>query len=486
MEIFSGLPELPKPPLCPSSSGTHDLDVYTRPEIRKGCLWDIQLRFNPEFVKKHQLSHIFTEKPRGATENTTYLCLKIRSKLIKPVRELPFTKVATTVNNEGDVLYFNDFSAVTLKVKFTARPRAVFHKHSDMMILLVSVKKGERVIATSETELIFRGGTGSVHSAETRKGATPTTNVVPTTQAPPAPSSNGLTPTLAAFPFTIPPATRAVPPRPQIVNQVATQSVPFGFSPNQPILEFEDFDSQQFCSEFLQNKGDVLLSPSGFGQLDDLLNSENDFSNGIWAENIFSEAASDTFSQSSSDSASSVSNSLSNSVSTTMTEVPAPICSTATMMQNSMSTQVKTLATGQYLPFLIAFLTSFTVNTVTSASAITEPSPFTVVYGKRRGCCSSCADCNLYRGAGGPCNDCGCYPSAHVNIDEPSSRKRKRTSFNGDDEDECDSKRPKYLLEAKYFQKLFFNTLQFLTVPQISVVTARAPVPIFVKVTFFV
>lgn len=97
-----------------------DFDIYTRPEIRKGCLWDIQLRFNPEFVKKHQLSHIHVEKPRGAIDSTVYLCLKIRSKLIKPVRELPFTKVAQTVTSEGDVLYFNDFSAVTLKVCFYA------------------------------------------------------------------------------------------------------------------------------------------------------------------------------------------------------------------------------------------------------------------------------------------------------------------------------------------------------------------------------
>lgn len=101
-----------------------DFEIYTRPEIRKGCLWDIQLRFNPDFVKKHQLNQIHVEKPRGVADNATYLCLKIRSKLIKPIRELPFTKVAQTVTSEGDVLYFNDFNTVTLKVKFTARPRA--------------------------------------------------------------------------------------------------------------------------------------------------------------------------------------------------------------------------------------------------------------------------------------------------------------------------------------------------------------------------
>lgn len=106
--------------VMPASAGMNaqDFEIYTRPEIRKGCLWDIQLRFNPEFVKKHQISQIYVEKPRGSSETTTYLCLKIRSKLIKPIRELPFTKVAQTVTSEGDVLYFSDFSTVTLKYVF--------------------------------------------------------------------------------------------------------------------------------------------------------------------------------------------------------------------------------------------------------------------------------------------------------------------------------------------------------------------------------
>lgn len=298
METLSSL-ETPMPVVASSGVNAPDFEIYTRPEIRKGCLWDIQLRFNPEFVKKHQLNQIHVEKPRGASDTATYLCLKIRSKLIKPIRELPFTKVATTVTSEGDVLYFNDFSTVTLKVKFTARPRAVFHKHSDMMILLVSVKRGERVIASNEAELIFRGGTGSIHSAETRKATTgrevaPVQTPNPTTAPPPPP----------AYPFglsSIPPATRTVAPRPSDVlntpivsaNATSNEVQRRDDSPSHPVLEFEDFDSHQFCNDFIQNKGDALLtfSSGGFAQhtFDDLLNSDNDFSNGLWAEHLFNE-----------------------------------------------------------------------------------------------------------------------------------------------------------------------------------------------------
>jgi hypothetical protein len=311
MESYSGTEIInrrsrPPPLSSPSTINTPDLDIYTRPEIRKGCLWDVQLRFKPEFVKQHQLTHISVEKPRGASDNT-YLCLKIRSKLIKPIREIPFTKVAQTVTSEGEVLYFNDFSTVTLKVKFTARPRAVFHKHSDMMILLVSVKKGERVIASSEAELIFRGGTGSIHSAETRKATSrdgPAPLPIPHNSTPHLVSMPATT---NGFPLSSPPATRIIPsvqeeskplvlppsqPSQAVKNLPSFLSQSSDDSPYHPVLEFEDFDSQQLCSDFLQNKGDALLSVvGGVGShtFDDLENPENDYSNGLWAEHLFSE-----------------------------------------------------------------------------------------------------------------------------------------------------------------------------------------------------
>jgi hypothetical protein len=128
-------------------------------------------------------------------------------------------------------------------------------------------------------------------------------------------------------------------------------------------------------------------------------------------------------------------------------------------------------------------------------------SEFTLVFGKRRGSCTVCkAECSFYKGSGGPCNECGCYPTAHVNLDSPCppSKKRKRSEIGSEENDymapgtlgmTCGSqvggaKRPKYLLEVKYYQKLFFSCLQFMTLPQISAVCSRAPVPIFVKVCF--
>lgn len=123
----------------------------------------------------------------------------------------------------------------------------------------------------------------------------------------------------------------------------------------------------------------------------------------------------------------------------------------------------------------------------TGAIEVPSNAEFTVVFGKRRGACTVCvSECSSYKGTGGPCNECGCYPTAHLNLDEPrmASRKRRRTSEVGFEMEEDDSpvKRPKYLLEVKYYQKLFFSCLQFMTLPQISAVCSRAPVPIFVKV----
>lgn len=148
------------------------LVVSTRPEIRKGCSWDITLRFTPEIINKLGLKTIFVEKPRAATpgHSNFYLCIKVRSKLMQPRRELGFRKVAE-IENDVETVELNEQGVATLKVKFTQRPRSVFHKHSDTMILVVALKsaKDDRVVISDEHELVFRGGTGSVHSADARK-----------------------------------------------------------------------------------------------------------------------------------------------------------------------------------------------------------------------------------------------------------------------------------------------------------------------------
>lgn len=148
------------------------LVVSTRPEIRKGCSWDINLRFTLEIISKFGLKTIFVEKPRAASpgRDAFYLCIKVRSKLMQPRRELGFRKVAE-VENDLETIELNEQGVAVLKVKFTQRPRSVFHKHSDTMILVVALKsaKDDRVVVSDEHELVFRGGTGSVHSADARK-----------------------------------------------------------------------------------------------------------------------------------------------------------------------------------------------------------------------------------------------------------------------------------------------------------------------------
>jgi len=100
--------------------------------------------------------------------NDYYIDLKVRSKLLRdPIRELPFEKVGN-IMNDIDSIEVHKESAV-VKVKFTKRPRTVFHKQSDIMILIATLKKGDKRISSTAQELIFRGGTGSLHSAEKKK-----------------------------------------------------------------------------------------------------------------------------------------------------------------------------------------------------------------------------------------------------------------------------------------------------------------------------
>lgn len=146
-----------------------DFCIQTRPEIRKGCVWDVSLLFSAAALHHHKLKEIYLEKPRVQRESGAYLCLKVRSKLIQ--KEIGFGKVAEL---EHDAPYIEPnpiTGAAVLKVKFTQRPRAVFHKHADVMVLVVSLRSchSNEILLSAEHELIFRGGTGSMHSADSRK-----------------------------------------------------------------------------------------------------------------------------------------------------------------------------------------------------------------------------------------------------------------------------------------------------------------------------
>jgi len=54
---------------------------------------------------------------------------------------------------------------------------------------------------------------------------------------------------------------------------------------------------------------------------------------------------------------------------------------------------------------------------------------YTIVHNKKRGfCCDCMSECLVYRGCGGPCGECGCFPSAHIDLDRPIDYNKKRLS----------------------------------------------------------
>lgn len=143
-----------------------NLCIETRPEIRKGCIWDITLTISLKTLSKYNINQIYFENEKALKKEGYYLTLKVRSKLIK--KELPLSKVA--IIDDSHPCFEAKTGQINLKVKFTQRPRSVFHKHADVMILVVSLRNIEsnEIIAIKEHDLIFRGGTGSIHSAESR------------------------------------------------------------------------------------------------------------------------------------------------------------------------------------------------------------------------------------------------------------------------------------------------------------------------------
>lgn len=144
-------------------SAQNHMQVVVRPEIRKGCVWALQFKFSDTIV--NQMSEFSTNEFN--TTKTPFLQLTVKSKLLQT--ELPFSKVAQLLN-DGANIPINKSNTAVLNVKFTSRPRTVFHRHSDVMILLAVIKKGDEILCVDELELIFRGGTGSVHSADNKKG----------------------------------------------------------------------------------------------------------------------------------------------------------------------------------------------------------------------------------------------------------------------------------------------------------------------------
>lgn len=113
----------------------NQMQVIVRPEIRKGCIWGLQFKFSDAVVA--QMTEFSTNEYN--TTKTPYLALVVKSKLLQT--ELPFSKVAQLLNDGANV-QINKSNLALLNVKFTSRPRTVFHRHSDVMILLAVIKKG--------------------------------------------------------------------------------------------------------------------------------------------------------------------------------------------------------------------------------------------------------------------------------------------------------------------------------------------------------
>jgi PAS domain-containing protein len=206
-----------------------------------------------------------------------------------------------------------------------------------------------------------------------------------------------------------------------------------------PLTQFESINSAELRDDFLQHKGDSLLlqqSVDGTSSIQ-MTFSNSDESNGDWP------ADNDNFDGGF---AASVMNSASKGPSSNSYSSSA-----------GMDTQ--------------------------SATSDSNPS-YTIVFNKRRAACVDCiGECSYYKGIGGPCNECGCYPARHVDLDAPPkpSNPLKRSASHAGLTEHRERKRPRFLLEAKFFQKLFFSCMQFMTLPEIARVANAAPIPIFVK-----
>jgi len=335
----------------------------------------------------HNLRHIYLEKPRASSARCPYLCLKVRSKLKVPVEELALTKVAK-IENDSDYLTLNEFSTITLKVRFTTRPRVVFQKQSDMMILIASIKRGDQVLCSDESELIFRGGTGSIHSADSRKSnnnkelhAQQQHCMMP----PQIPHLGGeLTspmiqhPSYAPIPYEMPIQSYASIPPPEAM-QNHNQCVNGNYQNNDNV--WSDFGSEFESTNYLGE-------PPIFGA-----NPE------VWSQQ--------------------------NQQQQQQQQKPSQPPPSFNQEQQQQVTNHSNHSGHKFLDLLqnLEDISSQDLSFVVSHSE------FTVVHNKKRGFCCDCkSECVVYRGCGGPCGECGCFPSAHVDLDRPIDYNRKRIS----------------------------------------------------------
>jgi hypothetical protein len=481
-----------------------ELMISTRPEIRKGCVWEVQLRFSADIIKKHGLKQIYMEKPKNSgAKEVAYLCLKVRSKLITPRRELAFRKVAE-METETEFLELNEFGVITLKVRFTQRPRAVFHKHADVMILMVHLKNSrtDQSITYDEHELIFRGGTGSQHSADNRKRQylTEVHQEGPSEQQQQQQYASFMDPPSSGIDSEVLNAT-------ELVTDFLTGQSSGLIMQGHPFQSVNSLIASPTLGGMSLTAGLDDLTPPSLASMDTLCNSFLSNTPSSIASLTGSSAASNAFLSTNTNITTSSAAFLSSNMSAQMSDSAAfgldasdllnpsrSFFSSGTLLDCPSDTFAPLPSTAPSM-----FSASHSTTSSTSSASLTAlPSlasnKFTVVFDKRRGACTRCkTECEVYQGTGGSCNNCGCFPAMHLDVDKPAHeqmcKKRKHDAVEDDDEtSESDTdqamppmKRRKYILETEFYQKLFFKSIAFMTLDELASLCNNAPIPLFVK-----
>jgi len=439
------------------------------------------------------------------------LCLKVRSKLITPRREIAFSKVAK-LENESEKVEINEQGCLTLKVRFTQRPRAVFHKHADVMILVASLKstKMEQPLLTDEQCLIFRGGTGSVHSADSRKKIL---EVEAKQSALQHSFSDGNSPSQSPN-ISYLQNDNSSPPLPHSLNNSNSSNYLSQYYDDSK----EDLEDTSSLSISNPVRTDYTTASSIANEF--LLSDRSQLQLGPEMTEMFSKIIGDIGPNNCN--SNNASNSLDDISNPAWTNVDTPNGSNQTSILLSQTSQTDDVllpipddrlsdlaSTQQYLEDKYSGYGSpndtAMIETPLSNSNSNDPlattgrdastgERFTIVFNKRRGKCSLCInECEQYQGAGGACSNCGCFPAQHVDLDkfqDINPKKRKRTTETDEtaEEDEynlpCNCKkrkRPQYLLESRFYQKLFFKSINFMTLDELSSIFKSAPLPFFVK-----
>jgi len=143
-----------------------DFAVLIKSEIRKDSQWKIKIVFSKYLIESYQMKNviIITNVP-GNEEVITkmdgcfYIELKARSKLCVPIKEVAFNQFCIIFGGASSYR-INKKGEISMDCKFFQRPRNVFHKHMDMIILISTLFYGMNEICSTKEELIFRGGTG--------------------------------------------------------------------------------------------------------------------------------------------------------------------------------------------------------------------------------------------------------------------------------------------------------------------------------------